>query len=315
MTEMRAHPQAFLSGCVQPEIEAVLRPGYLLFCITLLMGCGQQATQPKTPRPPPTGGEFEVVKAAFSPDNKLLMTLHELHSGARRPPHLDHLKLWDVGTGKELRSFKGRKVSSFAFLPDGKTMLWGGLDKPLRVWDVINDKEIRTFSSTFGEEALRVNCLAMSPDGRLAVTGGGQEVGSVNVWDVASGELKRTLQWRHGVVYRVTMSPDGKLALAAMSPTLGHDETVQLWEAASGKLIKSFARSEGWGAPFAFLADGKFILLGRSDHTALRKDRLVLWDLARDKEIWRIPEPSSFVIMPDGKSLLAAHPDGKVRRW
>src|SRR5207302_2530824 len=66
---------------------------------------------------------------------------------------------------------------------------------------------------------------------------------------------------------------------------------------------------------FAFLADGKFILLGRSDHTALRKDRLVLWDLARDKEIWRIPEPSSFVIMPDGKSLLAAHPDGKVRRW
>jgi tetratricopeptide (TPR) repeat protein len=47
------------------------------------------------------------------------------------------LKLWDLNTGKELRTFIGHShaVSSVAIAPDGRTALSGSDDNSLKVWD------------------------------------------------------------------------------------------------------------------------------------------------------------------------------------
>jgi WD40 repeat protein len=48
------------------------------------------------------------------------------------------LKLWDVATGKELRTFTGhsKQVLSVAFSPDGRTALSSSYDATLKLWDL-----------------------------------------------------------------------------------------------------------------------------------------------------------------------------------
>jgi len=52
----------------------------------------------------------------------------------------DHntIKLWEVGTGRELRTLVGHmgSVMSVAFSPDGKTLASGSRDKTIKLWEV-----------------------------------------------------------------------------------------------------------------------------------------------------------------------------------
>ena len=91
------------------------------------------------------------------------------------------LRLWDVATGKEIRSFAGHtgEVSSVAFSPDGRFALSGSWDHTVRLWDVATGKEIRTFAGHTG----RVNSVAFSPDGRFALSGSDDH--TVRLWNVS----------------------------------------------------------------------------------------------------------------------------------
>ena len=79
------------------------------------------------------------------------------------------LKLWEVATGKEIRTFTGHtgQVKSVDFFPDGRYALSGSYDNTLKLWDVSTGKEIRTF---IGHRKW-VYSLPFSPDGRYALSG------------------------------------------------------------------------------------------------------------------------------------------------
>ncbi len=54
-------------------------------------------------------------------------------------------RLWDLATGKELRSFLGHtdEVLHVAFSQDGKQVFTNGKDQTVRLWDVATGKEVR----------------------------------------------------------------------------------------------------------------------------------------------------------------------------
>ena len=62
------------------------------------------------------------------------------------------LKLWDVATGTEIRTFHGHSgsVTSVDFAPDGRTALSGSNDTTLKLWDVAAGTESRTFHGHSG---------------------------------------------------------------------------------------------------------------------------------------------------------------------
>src|SRR5207249_3578492 len=77
--------------------------------------------------------------------------------------------------------------------------------------------------SLYGEDLIltghtnQVVCLALSRDGRLAVSGGNDS--TARVWDLQTGKELRLLDGIKGRVWGVSLSPDGKQVLAAGSAT------------------------------------------------------------------------------------------------
>ena len=117
-------------------------------------------------------GHTDYVRSvAFAPDGSTAL------SGSDD----ETLKLWDVATGREIRSFTGHTsfVRSVAFAPDGRTALSGSADKTLKLWDVATGREIRSFTG----HTDWVFSVAFAPDGQTALSG--SEDKTLKLWDVS----------------------------------------------------------------------------------------------------------------------------------
>src|SRR5207253_42253 len=94
-----------------------------------------------------------VQALAYSPDGTRLATAS--HDGS--------VKLWEVATGRELRSYYGHSeaVRAVAFRPDGKLVASAGGDKEVRLWDPDTGKDVRTLPGA----TEFITSVAFSPDG------------------------------------------------------------------------------------------------------------------------------------------------------
>jgi WD40 repeat protein len=85
----------------------------------------------------PIGHRYSVTDVCFSPDG-----WHALSGSSDFT-----IILWDINTGKRIRSFMGHNscVHSVCFSHDGQKAISGSSDKTLKLWDVPTGKEIRSF--------------------------------------------------------------------------------------------------------------------------------------------------------------------------
>lgn len=186
-----------------------------------------------------------VAAVAFSPNGERLV------SGSFD----NSLRLWDLKTGKELKQFPGvtDHVRSVDYSADGKRILSGHYGPTteflMRLWDVESGKEI----SRFKAHKQDVTAVFFLPDGKSALSTGMD--GVAIVWNLEDGKEIRRMTHTGGI-FGAALSTDAKRLLTA---GFG-DQTVRLWDVASGKELKSFPNHGAAALGVAFSKDGRFAL-------------------------------------------------------
>lgn len=143
------------------------------------------------------------------------------------------LRLWDLATGKEIRSFAGhtKDVRRAVVSPDGKQLLTGSFDGTMRLWDLQTGKKIRRFDGP----GHFVEAVAFTRDGKRAVCSyGPRTVGaiyngdarcSLRLWDLATGKEIRQFKGHLAPVLCLALSGDGRFLLSGSA-----DKTMCLWQ-------------------------------------------------------------------------------------
>jgi RNA polymerase sigma factor (sigma-70 family) len=236
----------------------------------------------------------QVFTVSVAPDGKTL-AVGMGHGGA----------LLDAATGKELASLDLNHVLASAFSPDGKILATGHLAS-IELWDAGTGKSMATLQ----EKTSNISTVAFSPDGKMLVTA---EVGTARLWDLAKQKDMFRFDTKDPigrVVYDAQFSPDGKLVATAEGPA----KTVKLWDATTGKEVRTLEGHTQFAIAVAFSPDGK-TLASSGGEKAVK-----LWDVATGKELATLEGPTAahhgLVFSPDGKLLASAGGDkNTVRLW
>ncbi len=149
-------------------------------------------------------------------------------------------------------------IGSLDFSKDGKQIAVSGFHETL-----LFSAENGQLQQRLVGFSPRVEALSYSPDGKwLAVAAGEQAVGGeLQIWDVASNQLERSLQLGNDTLFGVNWSPDSALISFGMT-----DNTVRAVNLDGEQ--KLYQRShEDWPRATVFTPEGKHLLSASRDMT------------------------------------------------
>ena len=261
---------------------------------------------------------------SLSPDGRLLASAGNDRS----------VRLWDLRTGREARTLLGHEgsVMTVSFSSDGARLASGSDDGSVRIWDSATGAEVARYDglavafipdgrnavvaredrvSVIDTSSGRVvrdlagQALALSPDGRQLATMPNQD-GSVAVWDVATGRVRRHIEGPH-LGGAAGFTRDGRCFLDFNST----DNTIRLTELLTGRdRLHLVTEPPGYAADLDTSPDGRFAA------TACEDRAVRVWDLATGTLVRRFDGHTRGVqtvaFSADGRLLASAGADTTV---
>ena len=137
------------------------------------------------------------------------------------------IRTWRIPSGEQAACVWGHAAGRgrVAFNPERRQALSGGPDGVVRLWDTQGDPPV-TFSA-----GGYVHCLAVTPDGRLAISSSGTHK-ALMVFDLTTGHVLRELFGHSDICHALAVSADGTRLLSGSD-----DKTAILWDLTTGKTI------------------------------------------------------------------------------
>jgi WD40 repeat protein len=195
-----------------------------------------------------------------------------------------------------------------------------------------------------------VRSVAVSPDGRLVVTG--SHDGTALVWDLATGQRLRLLDQHGGTVYSVAVGPAGRLAVTGshdgtasvwdlatgqrlrlldqhthpvisvavssdgqLAVTVSFNNTVAIWDLATGRRLRELVGHRGTVIAVAVSPDGRFVVTGSVD----QNENVAVWDLRSGERLRKLDghgaAVTSVAFNPDGRFVVTGSDDRTASVW
>lgn len=268
------------------------------------------------------GHSESITSVAISPDDQYVLSGGDEGS----------VILWERESAREVRTFRGHKgkITAVAFALDGTSILSAGKDGTALLRDRATGREIRRFafpsnsrlsSASLSRDGQYVALAGDAPfTGRLTFWGGTEMPGQVQLWDIASGQLRHTLE-HQAEVSAIAFSPDGRYLLSGTGNLRETDGQVILWEVATGKEVRRFAghssglifKNLAGVSHVAFSPDGRYALSASHDRT------IAVWSIPSGQKVrtfdFRFPATQVAAFAPDGRSILCVRPVQVSSSW
>jgi WD40 repeat protein len=188
-----------------------------------------------------------------------------------------------------------------------------------------------------------VDTVAFSPDASLLAS---TSMGTVRVWDTASGALRSTLTGHQMWVFALAFRPDGRRLYASGMGIINEfeldhrellndstapvqvtavssdgryiasgsdDRVVRIYDAASGQLVRSLAGHSNGVQALAFSPDSALLASGSSDKT------IKLWNVSDGRLIRTLgghtDTVSALAFYPEGGEIVSGSLDRTIRVW
>jgi WD40 repeat protein/serine/threonine protein kinase/Tfp pilus assembly protein PilF len=207
----------------------------------------------------------------------------------------------------------GGRVASAAWDPNQK--ITAALAE-VKVWDTASGHEVFSLRA----DHQRIMSLALDPTGvllasfvfRLTPEGDSVRPGhEVEVWEVATGHKRFTLEGPESIVWALAFSPDGR-RLAAVDQVGG----VRVWDVSDGRLVAAWEGPQGV-FQLAFSPDGTRL-------AGITHSQVTLWESVQGHEVLTLALVGadvgraftpSVAFSPDGTYLAATHSNDRIVVW
>ncbi len=241
-------------------------------------------------------GHQESINAmALSPNEKYLLT-----GGGDRL-----LKIWDIKTGKELKTIKGheREIEAVNFSSDGKYFISASDDnRVIKIWITESGRLIRNIKYT---HRTSINAITFSPDNKYIYSCGWDM--KVKKWDFKTGKELMIYNGHTHQVMDIKFLPDPSYFVTA-----GKDGLIILWNADKPEPVKVIEAHDEEITGIDISSDGKYVVSGNGV-------KLTVWKLQTGKEIFSSePQESginSVAYSPNGEYVASGSWYGKVKLW
>ena len=255
------------------------------------------------------------------------------------------VKIWDVKSGTEVRSFEPTAVPMEMNLSkDGRTIAAVGSMGEISTWDVQSGSKLRDFTSSSmksiqdimsaaqsgkrptsmpnmadladmmtnmigsmsaGAMGRKVTSVAFSPDGSVLAAAGVESKSNMDVAAMMGGAPNQKKQKNS----KKQQDPNDLMKDLKVE-AIGQ---VQFWDVATGQLIGSIKGHGKAITKVAFSRDGKLLATSSSDNT------IQIWDVASKRELKTLTGHSASVesmdFSPDNRLLASASEDGSTFLW
>jgi WD40 repeat protein len=282
---------------------------------------------------------FRVLALSFSPDGQRLASTSD--QGGQ-------LLVWDLRQTDMVSRFKVGQgaVTALTFSPDSAVLGSVGANGTARLHQLSSGQSRALFGSTSANKLLAFSSNAQivsitqegalaivdlegtqgrvlagldgrpvnvvtSDDGKLIVAG--SSTGAIGRWDSATGTAQPLIHSAGlSSIYALALSGDGKLIAAGGPP---NDPKIELWDAASGKLLHTLTGAHAAIANLAFQprgvllavtdVDGALQLWSTQDGTLLRSIN------ATQQQRWF----AAMAFSPDGTMIMTGSLSGQITFW
>ncbi|MBI3915120.1 MAG: TIR domain-containing protein [Chloroflexi bacterium] len=251
------------------------------------------------------GHTQSITSSSFSQDGRLVVT--SSYDGTAR--------VWETSSGKNIAVFRvDNWVNAAKFNESGNEVLTSNRDGTVRIWRVAANEAVVELNNFINS----ASATKFSSDNKLVMTVGLDRYYWAQGYDATSG--KRTFGRRglftYSSEYSVfrgkglsVFSHDGKVAIPSDSVDYG----VDVWDAATGKILTTLRGHRDTVNSAEFSPDGRYIVTACHDGTAR------VWDVATGKTIAELRGNAESVtdasFSPDGRFVITLTWNLQARIW